>query len=337
MKVAPWKLKESDELRAIALADSLTAKKKDRKDFLQQYSGCVYRLLGLSKPALLFQLNALSPDPSFKILRLYLNKNFSPGEDTISPEALAAAYFLYDPHCLSVELLMPAASLNDEQNGEKLFLADESLNPMRATRFYFSRFQIYPEYSLVMAQSFALLLRVDLETEEIASLRFLREGQYLENMRERFFLDFINLCDREGRFRPGSSEVKAGGEYQLSPLQKKAEAELIEYLSGSRKNFDLPLKLNQGTSFQNQVWRCLREIPYACTISYEELARAVVGAEDAPRYARAVGMACGANPLPIFQPCHRVIGSRGELTGFSGGVEVKEALLNLELFNYHIV
>ena len=108
-------------------------------------------------------------------------------------------------------------------------------------------------------------------------------------------------------------------------LIKKAFSELEEYFNGQRKTFDLPLKL-EGTVFQKKVWQELIKIPYGKTISYKELAKAV-GNEKA---CRAVGMANNKNKIMIVIPCHRVIGSNGNLTGYAGGLNIKKQLLDLE-------
>ena len=105
----------------------------------------------------------------------------------------------------------------------------------------------------------------------------------------------------------------------------EARRQLQEYFDGSRTDFDLPLKLT-GTEFQVSVLRALQEIPYGETVSYGEIAKRI----GRPRAVRAVGAANGRNPLPIVIPCHRVIGSTGDLTGFGGGLDTKEALLRLE-------
>jgi len=101
--------------------------------------------------------------------------------------------------------------------------------------------------------------------------------------------------------------------------------QLGEYFAGERRRFELPLA-PRGTEFQRRVWRALTEIPYGKTVSYGELARRI-GKPSAPR---AVGLANGANPLPIIVPCHRVIGADGSLTGFGGGLPIKRKLLALE-------
>lgn len=106
---------------------------------------------------------------------------------------------------------------------------------------------------------------------------------------------------------------------------RAAVAQLEEYFAGKRRRFELSLA-PRGTMFQRQVWRALTEIPYGRTISYGELARRIGN----PSASRAVGLANGANPLPIIVPCHRVIGADGSLTGFGGGLPIKRRLLALE-------
>jgi methylated-DNA-[protein]-cysteine S-methyltransferase len=101
--------------------------------------------------------------------------------------------------------------------------------------------------------------------------------------------------------------------------------QLDEYLSGTRKEFDIPLLL-VGTDFQRSVWNALLQVPYGATASYLQIARAI-GKEKA---VRAVGNACRANPIGIIVPCHRIIGSDGSLVGYYGGLSLKRRLLNLE-------
>lgn len=110
------------------------------------------------------------------------------------------------------------------------------------------------------------------------------------------------------------------------PVLATAARELAEYFAGKRRQFDVPLAPEIGTEFQQRVWRALREIPYGKTWSYGDLANRVGNAKAC----RAVGAANGQNPLPIFVPCHRVIGADGSLTGFGGGLERKKVLLTLE-------
>ena len=110
-----------------------------------------------------------------------------------------------------------------------------------------------------------------------------------------------------------------------SPLLERACLELEEYFRGTRRRFSVPLA-PAGTAFQRRIWDALLEIPYGETASYGEIAARI----GAPRSCRAVGGANHRNPLPIFIPCHRVVGGGGQLTGYAGGLEIKRALLTLE-------
>ena len=109
------------------------------------------------------------------------------------------------------------------------------------------------------------------------------------------------------------------------PVLVRAEQQLAEYFRGERTDFDLPLG-PAGTPFQLTVWMALRDIPYAGTINYGQLATQVGN----PRASRAVGMANSRNPISIVVPCHRVIGADGSLTGYGGGLDRKRTLLDLE-------
>lgn len=102
--------------------------------------------------------------------------------------------------------------------------------------------------------------------------------------------------------------------------------QLLDYLTGRRDAFDVPLDLSQGTSFQRKVWRMLHRVPYGKLRSYQWIASRVGGRQ----YARAVGNAVGANPLPIVIPCHRIVAQDASLGGFSGGLPMKRKLLSLE-------
>jgi methylated-DNA-[protein]-cysteine S-methyltransferase len=127
-------------------------------------------------------------------------------------------------------------------------------------------------------------------------------------------------------FQSGPRPVRPKDSWIADPAPlRTAIAQLEEYFAGERRRFDLPLAA-RGTEFQRRVWRALTEIPYGKTLSYGELARRIAQ----PSASRAVGLANGANPLPIIVPCHRVIGADGSLTGFGGGLPVKRKLLALE-------
>jgi len=143
-------------------------------------------------------------------------------------------------------------------------------------------------------------------------------------------LFFVTVLD-SGR---GTDSIRLDGKrYSLAseaknestPLLAEMFRQLDGYFAGERRTFDLPLILN-GTEFQRRVWEELRTIPYGGTAAYGEIARRV----GKPKGARAIGQAVNRNPIGIIVPCHRVIGSNGEMTGFAPGVEKKVKLLEWE-------
>ncbi len=141
-------------------------------------------------------------------------------------------------------------------------------------------------------------LKIQTTDDEIISIYFLTQKAYFEKM------DLDEL---------------------LAPFLSEAKKQILEYLAGERTEFDLKIKL-QGSPFSLKVWHCLKQIPFGTTVGYGEIARALGGTA----YSRAVGRACGLNPIPIVIPCHRVIGAEGKLGGFSGGLGIKSYLLKHE-------
>ena len=126
------------------------------------------------------------------------------------------------------------------------------------------------------------------------------------------------------RARLLDDERDGGRDAAAAQLARAARA-AREYLAGRRRSLAVPLDL-QGTPFQLEVWSALRRVPYGSTVSYAELARRA----GRPRAVRACGSANGANPAPLFVPCHRTIASDGTLGGFGGGLALKRRLLRLE-------
>lgn len=145
--------------------------------------------------------------------------------------------------------------------------------------------------------------------------------------------DKLCLCDWlgeerrkliDGRIQKG---LKAGYVAGDSPVLRKAAIQLDEYFDRKRNVFDIPL-LFVGTDFQKSVWNALLDIPYGTTVSYAALSQRLGN----PQAARAVASANRANAISIFVPCHRVIGSNRQLTGYAGGLPAKQLLLELESF-----
>ncbi|MFP3879355.1 MAG: methylated-DNA--[protein]-cysteine S-methyltransferase [Dehalococcoidia bacterium] len=108
-------------------------------------------------------------------------------------------------------------------------------------------------------------------------------------------------------------------------ILEKTRKQVDEYLTGNREEFDIPL-LMVGTDFQRGVWKALMKVPYGVTSTYGQIAQDI----GSPKAVRAVGNASSANPISIIVPCHRIIGSNGQLVGYGGGLSVKKRLLKLE-------
>lgn len=146
--------------------------------------------------------------------------------------------------------------------------------------------------------------------------------QYVETALGNFslFADDKALCGLH--FGPMDPPEQSRG---ANDVTAHAARELREYAAGERRDFTVPLSI-QGTPFQRSVWKALQTIPYGETRSYKDIAAQLGN----PAAVRAVGHANNRNPLPLLIPCHRVIGSDGNLVGYAGGLPLKESLLALE-------
>lgn len=156
--------------------------------------------------------------------------------------------------------------------------------------------------------------------------------------------ELLGLLDGQGYLKNDedlSALLPEGGYWAMPELPlmvRTAAGQAIEYFTGERQSFDLRYDLDGGSPFQVKVWQALAAIPFGATWSYEEMAEYIIEegntCQEPRKLARAVGSACAANPLPLFLPCHRIIGKDGKLTGFSGGLDIKEYLLEYEMFRF---
>lgn len=137
-------------------------------------------------------------------------------------------------------------------------------------------------------------------------------------------VDEVGICAVSFAGPPAAGRVEAEPSGPLGD----AVAQLRAYLTGELTDFDLPLSVRRGSEFERVVWEELSRIPYAEMRTYGEVAAAVGGGDYLA--ARAVGVACNRNPLPIIVPCHRVVGAGGKMVGFGGGLHRKRFLLELE-------
>jgi len=168
----------------------------------------------------------------------------------------------------------------------------------------------------------------------VDAVGFLKGDQPVESGPLRSAALIQGLCDREGVLGPREADPASHRRLAKLPAEVQRGARQIEeYIAGKRTKFDIRTNA-AGSLFQQNVWKTLSEIPFGTTLTYEQVAMRLSNQDPvaARRLTRAVGSACSANPLAIVVPCHRVIGKDNKLVGFSGGLDVKEWLLEHEMF-----
>lgn len=162
------------------------------------------------------------------------------------------------------------------------------------------------------------------ETARLVSLDWLADGQeWSESKSLSPLKKHHKLSDEDFHFIDKNSLSK---EKPVKTLLLTTITQLEQYFVGERHQFDIALDLSLGTPFQQSVWRALQQIPYGQTISYAQLAQSI----GKPTAYRAVANANGKNPLSIIIPCHRVVASDGSLGGYTGGLDKKRLLLDIE-------
>lgn len=199
-----------------------------------------------------------------------------------------------------------------------------------------------PEYSQLGSAFIPFSKGVFVVTGDSAAVKaaeFVHYGDSFASPWSEESAELLGLLDSSGKLldRDKIQDLLAGNRSFKSahaPATVLAAADqAADYFAGKLTNFELPLDISQGSEFQQKVWQTLADIPYGSTWTYEELAFHLQTPDwlTARKMSRAVGSACGANPLPLILPCHRVIGKDGRLTGFSGGLDIKEYLLDHEI------
>lgn len=171
----------------------------------------------------------------------------------------------------------------------------------------------------------------------VDKVRLLHYGQKIEDDK---FAE--NVAGGLGLLEESGGLARNDGRYSIDAEQieylpeevGRASLQLAEYFSSSRAGFDINIEFSQGTDFQREVWKALCNIPYGATVSYEDIAMAITGGDKAKarKITRAVGAACGDNPVAVIVPCHRVIGKDGSIVGYSAGIDIKDYLLLHESF-----
>ncbi|NMA17158.1 MAG: methylated-DNA--[protein]-cysteine S-methyltransferase [Clostridiaceae bacterium] len=251
---------------------------------------------------------------------------------------IGRALFSKEETLFRLDFLLERSSLPKEQAGKKDVI-DQETHRVAALFHVTQNIHVMTLYAPFLRQEQTALipwpfgylgLISDPASDKIASITFVRGDAKLHPLALQQLLAAHDLIDREGQViecdRPFYSDP-------ASPLLLTAGRELSRYVE-TGKAPDFPWQFPSGTPFQERVWHATMRVPSGAAATYAEIAMQVVDQkEDARRYARAIGQALGANPMPIVIPCHRVIGANRDLTGFAGGVDIKAYLLEREMWH----
>ncbi|MDO5033413.1 MAG: methylated-DNA--[protein]-cysteine S-methyltransferase [Eubacteriales bacterium] len=342
-------LKENSILRAYALPEELLKSQQVRQDFMRRWqkaagSASIFIWQPQQIPqALLLLQNSPCPSSASRIL-LYPSQNTKlQAQDYLD---LCQELFSYFPTAYDLELdLVTPEAPSPELLGQLRDLGIDywqrkshaSIWPQISWGLYLRRLQLLSPLIHIPFHDFGIILTENSQQDHIIGVDFVHKGQICEPGALAFLLNDLGLLDQNQRYKPlpAARLEKTLPVPNYSALLLEAERQIQAYLQGQLTELTLPYEIIEGTAFQRQVWSQMSKIPYGTAWSYSDLAAQLVGPEKARTYARAIGRACGANPLPLLIPCHRVIGQDGQLVGFTGGVEIKERLLNMELLTYH--
>ena len=291
-------------------------------------------------------LSAIHPVHQNAVLQCWFSPQLTAGSEEIQEKvvssALRVAFFTLRLHRVSwiipvtdirSEKVALACGMRQEAVMEEAYcesdcFVDAGLFSLLSTE--------YPDYAVAFVPFVRGVLAIRGSSEAVEGIRFHEYGEILVDLFEKRAAVRVGLSDQSGRLLPQGADTYGHIVQQLPEELGKAVRELKEYFAKSRTSFSIRVNFPSGSDFQRHVWQELQKIPYGATVSYEDIALALTGNDKvaARNLSRAVGSACSDNPVPILVPCHRVIGKDGRLVGFSGGIEVKEFLLDHEIFGF---
>lgn len=331
VRMEPATKKILRQLARLNPGDALTGSLKDRDAFLRSQERdqtTLYALYEGETPSpfgyLQFTRDALGLDAA----SVTIQSNLALDAEALSP--CLTRLFDLEPSLYSLVVAAEARILLENGfAGEVELMTLPTAHGARrlaiATRPYFASCSVgfYP---------FPLgLIAMESNGEALTSVDFLLAGQTVKNLRFKMALTIAGYLDRAGKL-VGPVEAPFSERARLDAPLGQAFAWLDAYFAGSPSLPALPpLASFEVPPFTNEVLTALQAIPSGDSLTYAELAAKLVGKTRANQYARAVGQACAANPFLLFIPCHRVLGNKGDLVGFSGGVKIKDYLLNHEL------
>ena len=296
-----------------------------------------YSFRNRSAGAVMYFLNDPSPDEPFQVS----------DEDRRSAFDSLLRYAFFDLQIHRISMLIPVTDTFSEKiliscHMQQDAVLDEALyiGDAYCDAALFSLLDSdYPDYSVGFVPFRKGVVAIRGDNDVIEMTRFFSYGKQVEGNLERNVAIRTGIADSSGVLKEeGSPEYKDLLDMEFPKEVMRCMKELNEYFMKRRTEFTIHAKPLHGSDFQKKVWDKVSTIPYGVTCSYEDIALDLTGGDkvSARNLTRAVGAACGDNPLPILVPCHRIIGKDGRLVGFSGGLEIKEFLLNHEMFGIHL-
>lgn len=258
---------------------------------------------------------------TWKAIRIWTNSSLEEGE----LEEILRQLVGDDEDLYRLDVMFSDTELGMRRGNGRLYEVDW---PVKRMTYYVPQLSLKKVAFMPWAFGYLALVTTP-DCQKIESIQFLRKGKEgLTNLVKQTAY-YRGLLGFEGVI-PGQEDPFKD---QECPVLEKARQELTLYLSGHHVP-DIPFEFPRGTPFQERVWQEALKIPYGVVRTYADIVEAIEPDKNkSGQMARAVGRALGANPLPILIPCHRVIGSNRTLTGFGGGVDIKDHLLQLEMWD----
>lgn len=341
-EVIPWRQKYLNVIWEAGLPSDFFRNKSQLTQLVRSYRNHfhaeVYIVSKNQKHIALLFVESVFLDKKTLVGNLLQFKNFSLNTEKDTQKILleiGAAFYRLESNFEQLLLRIPDRTQKVIPGNEPGMFFGNSVYPNKIETRQFAAADFNPE-NFILFHFKKHHIAVKVVNDSIQEVRFIKPDQPIED-------DALRKALLRGCFLNDSGVLETSREIirihsMLNPVDPQLEVKIIqqfsEYFSGQRYTFDLPYHIVQGTDFQQQVWHILEKIPYGNLISYEEVALRMTGDNAKARdLSRAIGSACGKNPLGILIPCHRVIGKDRSLTGFAGGIALKSALLDLEFIN----
>lgn len=337
-KIIKWRQRYADTVWEIGLPTDLFRNKTHLRTMISNFRKLVDAETYLIKDKECNVFSLLFVHPVFLDPRTLIGNLVQTGEKNVSKEKniqdilfdIGSKLYQVHTHFEQVILRIPDKIQKTVPGSENNMFLGNSIYPNKLESKQFAAAD-FNELTYIIFSFKKHHILVTIEEDAIIQIDSIKPYEFIKDLKLRQALVKKSILTDQGYIQSKEKIIEINS--LVNPinidLKEKIIKEFTAYLSGNLFEFDLPYNFKFGTEFQQKVWNILKTIPYGSVLSYEEVAeRLTKDRERARHYARAVGSACGRNPLAIIIPCHRVIGKDRSLTGFSGGLALKGALLD---------